>query len=179
MTWLYWNNFQSVGGEKERKIGGTSAVFSVDSVAPVSRTFFETRGSKLSINNIEIQAAVTALEEARRLEYPQVRLCTSSTMLLAIVTKHLQQWKQKKWKRCNGSRLTLPISLLKKLDRLLAALDVEAEWSTLHSPLIGGDPGVSCLLLCLYGKGGCLIVADISFVEVIVTCDFHQFFHFY
>ena len=110
-------------------------MFSVDSVAPVSRTFFETRGSKLSINNIEIQAAVTALEEARRLEYPQVRLCTSSTMLLAIVTKHLQQWKQKKWKRCNGSRLTLPISLLKKLDRLLAALDVEAEWSTLHSPL--------------------------------------------
>ena len=114
-----------------RKIGGTSAVFSVDSVAPVSRTFFETRGSKLSINNIEIQACVTALEEVRTLGYTKVNLCTSSNMLAAIITKHLKQWKQKKWKRCNGSRLTLPISLLKKLDRLLAEVDVEV--SVFHS----------------------------------------------
>ena len=100
-------------------------MFSVDSVAPVSRTCFETRGSKLGINNIEIQATVTALEQARTLGYSRVRLCTSSNMLEAIITKHLQQWKQKKWKRCNGSRLTLPISLLKKLDRLLAVVEVE------------------------------------------------------
>ena len=100
-------------------------MFSVDSVAPVSRTLFETRGSKLSINNIEIQACLTALEQAKLLGYPQVKLCTSSNMLEAIITKHLQQWKQKKWKRCNGSRLTLPISLLKRLDRLLAVVDVE------------------------------------------------------
>ena len=100
-------------------------MFSVDSVAPVSRTCFETRGSKLGINNIEIQASVTALEEARTLGYSRVRLCTSSNMLKAIITNHLHQWKLKKWKRCNGSRLTLPISLLKKLDRLLAVVDVE------------------------------------------------------
>ena len=100
-------------------------MFSVDCVAPVSRTLFETRGSKLNINNIEIQACLTALEQAKLLGFPQVRLVTSSNMLQAIITKHLQQWKQKKWKRCNGSRLTLPISLLKKLDRLLADVDVE------------------------------------------------------
>ena len=100
-------------------------MFSVDGLAPVSRTFFETRGSKLSINNIEIQASVTALEQARLLGYPRVRLCTSSNTLKDIITKHLTRWKQKKWKKCNGSRLSLPISLLKKLDRLLAVVDVE------------------------------------------------------
>ena len=115
---------QEVKEEKERKIGGASAIFSIDYQSPISRTLFETGSSKLTINTIEIQACLLGLERAQTLGYHRVNLCTSSNLLEQIITEKLQKWKQKKWKKSNGGRLVVPISLLKKLDKLLAVVDV-------------------------------------------------------
>jgi len=125
-VWVY-GALQGGKGEEDRKVGGISAIFSVESMAPVSRTLFETRCSKLTINTIEIQACLMALDQAKTSGYHQVKLCTSSPLLQAIITTQLQMWKKKKWKKANGSRLVIPISLLKKLDKMLTVVDVQVD----------------------------------------------------
>ena len=100
-------------------------MFSVDSVTPISKSLFETRRSKLTINTVEIQACLAALEQAKVSGYQQVRLCTSSPLLESIIKTHLKVWKKKNWKKTNGSKLVIPISLLKRLDKLLADVDVQ------------------------------------------------------
>ena len=52
----YKNMFLQEGkGETNSKVGGVSAIFSVDSMAPISSTMLETKCSKLTINSIQIQ----------------------------------------------------------------------------------------------------------------------------
>ena len=106
-------------------MGGFSAMFSVDTMSPVSKTLFETKNSKLRIITIELAACLTALEVARSSGYRQVKLVTSSALLQSIITSQLQIWKKKNWRRPNGNRLVIPVKDLKRLDHLLVVLAVE------------------------------------------------------
>ena len=81
------------------------------------------------VQNIQpqLKACLAALRHAKSWGYHEVKLYTTSPLLQSIITTQLQVWKRKKWRKGNGSRLVIPISLLKNLDRMLTVLDVQVE----------------------------------------------------
>lgn len=74
---------------------------------------------KVTASSVELLAAVNGLESARDRANNNVKIHTTSRILHDILTKWLVIWKKNKWKKGNGSRLTIPTTLLKRLDILL------------------------------------------------------------
>ena len=94
-------------------------MFSEDSVSQVMETISESQYPRLSNGLVELVALVTGLEVAREQSVDSVEAVTSSRFIHDLVTKWIIIWRKNKWKRGNGGRLTLPITLLKRLFNLL------------------------------------------------------------
>ena len=94
-------------------------MFSEDSVSQVMETISESQYPRLSHGLVELVALVTGLEVAREQSVDSVEAVTSSRFIHDLVTKWIIIWRKNKWKRGNGGRLTLPITLLKRLFNLL------------------------------------------------------------
>ena len=109
--------FQGVPSNGSVMCGGICVIFD-DSRPKIVKTVTGSQ-IKLTPSNVDLLAVVTGLESARERANKNVEIRTASRILHDIFTKWLVIWKKNKWKKGNGSRLTIPIQLLRRLDNLL------------------------------------------------------------
>ena len=82
---------------------------------------------KATNNRAELQAAVLGLEQALQHKFKNVVLNTDSKLLENIMTKWMDEWKGRNWKKADGQPPKL-LDLLKKLDNLRSVVDITWKW---------------------------------------------------
>lgn len=123
--------------------------------------------AKSTNNKAELQAAVLGLEEAKEHNYKRVEPNTDSKLLENVMTKWVDEWKERNWKKLDGSTLKLPIDLLKKLDKLRSEMRITWKWI----------PRKSCpemVLADALAKLGCKTVVDLMAKESAVNEIFRR-----
>ena len=109
---------------KKKYKGGICVIFSDRSVPQITKSMSESQFPKLTNSIVDIWSVVLGLQTARDNGYQMVEIRTPSRLLGEVLTKWLDVWKKNKWKRGNGGRLVIPITLLKRLDSLLMEVNV-------------------------------------------------------
>ena len=82
---------------------------------------------KATNNRAELQAAVLGLEQALQHKFKNVVLNTDSKLLENIMTKWMDEWKGRNWKKADGQP-PKQLDLLKKLDNLRSVVDITWKW---------------------------------------------------
>jgi len=122
--WAY-GALKSNGSGIDRKYGGINVIFSDERLQPVSMSVHEgIHLPKLSVTIVELYAIRKGLASVISVGWTQVEVRIASRQTWDILDKWLKIWKRNKWKKCNGSRLCIPVSLLKEIDKSLMQLSV-------------------------------------------------------
>jgi len=122
--WPYGATKEVLKSTKKKNRGGICAIFSDKNVPQITQSMSESQFPKLTNSIVDIWSVVHGLQTARDNGYQMVEIRTASRLLKEVLTKWLDVWKKNKWKKGNGGRLVIPITLLKRLDSLLMELNV-------------------------------------------------------
>lgn len=116
------------GAAKDNHIAGVGVVYNDPSIPYLYGPVESNMTAKATNNKADLQAAVLGLEEAKEHNFKKVELNTDSKLLKHVMTKWIDEWKERNWKKLDGSTLKLPIDLLKKLDMLRSEMRITWKW---------------------------------------------------
>jgi len=124
-------NQESVSGAE--RVGGFGIVYDGNILPNLYGPLKENLTEKATNNVAELQAAILGLQFAKSKGYTRVEAITDSKLLENIMTKWLDQWKERGWKKSCGSPLVISVHHVKTLDRLRHQMDITWNWQPRNS----------------------------------------------